>query len=152
MTIHLFLYLIAWPAYTSETIIAETEILSRQKHDLSKWTFETIIVQIKPYLLVGNVIAAADLANDVVQTGIMAAELATSKEANRIAGTANDLTKEQIRQDMTIALKQMRQERDLSDANEKLLRELSSDMIDALHQISESIDDVAVSIRKGNQF
>ena len=82
----------------------------------------------------------------------MAAELATSKEANRIAGTANDLTKEQIRQDMTIALKQMRQERDLSDANEKLLRELSSDMIDALHQISESIDDVAVSIRKGNQF
>ena len=77
----------------------------------------------------------------------MAADLAMSVEANKIARTANDLTQKQIRQDMEIALKQMQQERDLSDANERLQRELSSNMVDALHQISLSIHDRSIIMR-----
>ena len=70
-----------------------------------------------------------------------------SKNSNRIAQKANELTKQQISQDMTIALQQMKQELELDRANEKLLRELSSNTINALNQISDSIYDVADSIR-----
>lgn len=77
----------------------------------------------------------------------MMSELGESKNSNRIAQKANELTKQQIDQDMAIALKQMKQELELDRANEKLLRELSSNTINALNQISDSIYDVADSIR-----
>lgn len=77
----------------------------------------------------------------------MMSELGESKNSNRIAQKANELTKQQIDQDMAIALKQMKQELELDQANEKLLRELSSNTINALNQISNGIYDVADSIR-----
>ena len=77
----------------------------------------------------------------------MMSELGESRNSNRIAQKANELTKQQISQDMAIALKQMKQELELDRANEKLLRELSSNTINALNQISDSIYDVADSIR-----
>ena len=104
------------------------------------------------YFLVDNVINGVDLYNSFIQTGIMTAELAESENANRIAKTANDLTRQQMNQDMLIALKQMKQERELDQANEKLLRELSSNMIDALDQISDSIYDVAASVRNDERI
>ena len=87
------------------------------------------------------------MVNNVVQTSIMMSELGESRNSNRIAQKANELTKQQISQDMAIALKQMKQELELDRANEKLLRELSSNTINALNQISDSIYDVADSIR-----
>ena len=90
----------------------------------------------------------ADLANSIVQTTVMFAELAESREANRIGKEANKLTERQMRLDMEFTLMQMKQEIDLSDADTKLRRELNSNLLGELSKIANSIHDVEIAIRK----
>ena len=91
----------------------------------------------------------ADLANSIVQTGVMFAELAESREANRLAGKANEISERQMRQDYKLTMMQMKQERDLSDADTKLRRELNSNLLGELNRIANSINGVEIAIRKG---
>ena len=97
---------------------------------------------------VQTVIMGADLANSIVQTTVMFAELAESREANRIGKEANKLTERQMRLDMEFTLMQMKQEIDLSDADTKLRRELNSNLLGELSKIANSIHDVEIAIRK----
>ena len=97
---------------------------------------------------VQTVIMGADLANSIVQTGVMFAELAESREANRLAGKANEISERQMRQDYKLTMMQMKQERDLSDADTKLRRELNSNLLGELSKIANSIHDVEIAIRK----
>ena len=103
-----------------------------------------------------TVIMGADLANSIVQTGVMFAELAESREANRLAGEANRLSgeanqisRQQMSQDMVLTLMQMKQERELDDRDEKLRRELNSNLLGELNKIANSINGVEIAIRKG---
>ena len=98
---------------------------------------------------VQTVIMGADLANSIVQTGVMFAELAESREANRLAGKANEISERQMRQDYKLTMMQMKQERDLSDADTKLRRELNSNLLGELNRIANSINGVEIAIRKG---
>ena len=97
---------------------------------------------------VQTVIMGADLANSIVQTGVMFAELAESREANRLAGKANEISERQMRQDYKLTMMQMKQERDLSDADTKLRRELNSNLLGELNKIANSITGVEIAIRK----
>ena len=103
-----------------------------------------------------TIILGADIANSIVQTGVSFAELAESREANRLAeeanrhsGEANQISEKQMRQDMELTLMQMKQERDLSDGDEKLFRELNSNLLGELNKIANSINGVEIAIRKG---
>ena len=98
---------------------------------------------------VQTVIMGADLANSIVQTGVMFAEFAESREANSLARKANEISERQMIQDMKLTMKQMKQERDLSDADTKLRRELNSNLLNELNKIANSINVVAIAIRKG---
>ena len=98
---------------------------------------------------VQTVIMGADLANSIVQTGVMFAELAESREANRLAGKANEISERQMRQDYKLTMMQMKQERELSDWDEKLRRELNSNLLGELNRIANSINGVEIAIRKG---
>ena len=95
------------------------------------------------------VISGADLANSIVQTGVSFAELAESREANRLAGKANEISERQMRQDYKLTMMQMEQERDLDEGDEKLRRELNSNLLGQLNKIVKSINGVAIAIRKG---
>ena len=98
---------------------------------------------------------AADLANSVMQTGIMFAELAESQEANRIAHESNRIAREanqisydQMQQDYRLTMMQMKQERDLDEADEKLRRELNANLLTELRAITNSINGVSIAIRE----
>ena len=98
----------------------------------------------------------ADLANSIVQTGVMFAELAESREANllsgeanRLAGKTNEISERQMRQDYKLTMMQMKQERDLDEGNEKLRRELNLNLLGQLNKIANSINGVEITIRKG---
>ena len=106
--------------------------------------------------LVQTVIMGADLANSIVQTSVTFAELAEMREANRLAGQANrlagkanEISESQMRQDYKLTMMQMKQERELSDGDEKLRRELNSNLLGELNKIANSINGVACAIRKG---
>ena len=101
----------------------------------------------------------ADLANSIVQTGVSFAAYAESREANRLAreahrlsGEANQINEKQMKQDMELTLLQMKQERDLSDGDEKLFRELNSNLLGELNKIANSIYGVEIAIRKGLDY
>ena len=51
---------------------------------------------------------------------------------------------------MEIALMQMKQARKLADETEKLERELSSNMIDAINGITNGLDDIAETLSNGS--
>ena len=104
-------------------------------------------------------IMAADLATSIVQTGVMFAELAQSREANRLSEDANSLSEKaneiserQMTQDFELTMKQMKQERDLSDADTTLRRELNSNLLGELKKIANSINGVEIAIRKGLDY
>ena len=92
---------------------------------------------------------AADTAISIIQTGVMFAELAESRETNRLTKEANQISKDQMRQDMKLTLMQMKQERDLSNRDEIIRRELNSNLLDELNSIANSINGVEIAIRKG---
>ena len=105
--------------------------------------------------LVQTGIMAADLANSIVQTGIMFSELAESREANRLAanannhaGFANQISKQQMQQDLQLTLLTMKHERELDEADEKLRRELNSNLVNELSKITSAIHGVEIAIRK----
>ena len=126
---------------------------------------------------VQTAIMAADAANSMFQTSIMYDELVQSREANRLAGKANRLSGEanrlsgeanrlsgeanslsglanqisleQMSQDMVLTFMQMQQERDLDEGDEKLRRELNSNLLGELNRIANSINGVEIAIRKG---
>merc|ERR1711990_353076 len=104
-------------------------------------------------------IMGADAANSMFQTSIMYDELVQSREANRLAGKANRLSGEanrlsgeanslsglanqisleQMSQDMVLTFMQMQQERDLDEGDEKLRRELNSNLLGELNRIANS--------------
>ena len=78
----------------------------------------------------------------------MFAELAESREANRLTEKANEISEKQMRQDFDLTMQQMKQERELSDADTKLRKELNSNLMGELNKIANSITGVAIAIRK----
>ena len=78
----------------------------------------------------------------------MFAELAESREANRLTEKANEISEKQMRQDFDLTMQQMKQERELSDADTKLRKELNSNLMGELNKIANSITGVEIAIRK----
>ena len=78
----------------------------------------------------------------------MFAELAESREANRLTEKANQISEKQMRQDFDLTMQQMKQERELSDADTKLRKELNSNLMGELNKIANSITGVEIAIRK----
>ena len=93
-------------------------------------------------------IMGADLVNSIVQTGVMFAEFAASREANRLTREANQISKEQMEQDMELTLMKMNEGRIAGDMDTKLRKELNSNLLGELNKIANSITGVEIAIRK----
>merc|ERR1711990_683301 len=146
--------------YTDENHISSS--LSRRKRIFGIGTdaAQTALMAGQTVIMgVQTAIMAADAANSMFQTSIMYDELVQSREANRLAGKANRLSGEanrlsgeanslsglanqisleQMSQDMVLTFMQMQQERDLDEGDEKLRRELNSNLLGELNRIANS--------------
>ena len=85
--------------------------------------------------------------SEVIQTTILGANFALQFNPDRIAQEANDLTREQIKQDMQIAWEKIKQEQKLFNENAELVKGLNEDLVDTLFDISFNIRDVTDAIR-----
>merc|ERR1711990_433021 len=156
--------------YTDENHISSS--LSRRKRIFGIGTdaAQTALMAGQTVIMgVQTAIMAADAANSMFQTSIMYDELVQSREANRLAGKANRLSGEanrlsgeanslsglanqisleQMSQDMVLTFMQMQQERDLDEGDEKLRRELNSNLLGELNRIANSIKGVEIAIRQ----
>ena len=74
--------------------------------------------------------------NDVAQTGIMAADLANNYKQTEIM-------EKQLRQDRELAILQIEHEKKADEENEKLLRELNTEMVNVMVLIYERLGDIA---------
>merc|ERR1711990_1061551 len=135
--------------YTDENHISSS--LSRRKRIFGIGTdaAQTALMAGQTVIMgVQTAIMAADAANSMFQTSIMYDELVQSREANSLSGLANQISLEQMSQDMVLTFMQMQQERDLDEGDEKLRRELNSNLLGELNRIANSIKGVEIAIRQ----
>ena len=85
---------------------------------------------------IGSVADWVSAVNDVAQTGIMAADLANNYKQTEIM-------EKQLRQDRELAILQIEHEKKADEENEKLLRELNTEMVNVMVLIYERLGDIA---------
>ena len=85
---------------------------------------------------IGSIADWVSAVNDVAQTGIMAADLANSYRQTEIM-------EKQLRQDRELAILQIEHEKKADEENEKLLRELNTEMVNVMVLIYERLGDIA---------
>ena len=116
-------------------------------HIISPFKVLSLVIASKPDSTISNSRqqrSATDwiqTANDIAQTGIMAADLANSYRQT-------ELMEKQLQQDYDLAMKQMQLEIEMNEQDEKLMRELNAAIVNVMSSIENRLGDISHQLEK----